>query len=266
MFDVTTGSVDKRRKSRGAAFVSILLHVGVVGIVIALTARGVVEPPPEEVEITFFSQKPPPPPPPPPASSSPKKTQTKPKVEKKPDLKPQELVQPEEIPEEVAETEPEESSVEEEDGAVDGGVEGGVKGGVKGGEVGGKEGGKVGGDINSLGMGESQSLCLRKPTITYPEQAKALGIEGTVRIRILIDIDGKIVKRKEELCANFQTADSQQRRIRWHPSLCIEAVSGPEALYYETLMAWGTAKWSAWKSGNVFTRVFANVETNYRLQ
>ncbi len=268
MFDVTTGNVDKRRKSFGASVVSLLVHGALFGIVIALAAREVVEKPPEEVEITFFSQKPPPPPPPPPAK---KKTTTKkkkkPKVEKKPEIVPQELVQPEEIPEEEPEEEEEaEDDGEEVDGGVEGGVEGGQKGGTLGGQIGGKEGGTVGGDIASLGFGESQGLCTRRPSITYPEQAKALGIEGTVRVKILIDTAGKIVKRKDELCTRFQDADNKERRLRWHPALCIEAVSGPEALYYESLVAWGTTKWSPYKSGNVYTRYIANVETRYSLQ
>ncbi|MCO4768651.1 MAG: energy transducer TonB [Deltaproteobacteria bacterium] len=270
MFDVTTGNVDKRRKSFGASLVSVLVHGALFGIIFVLAAREVVEKPPEEVEITFFSQKPPPPPPPPPASSSKKKKKKKKKkkIEKKPEIKPEELVQPEEIPEEI----PEEEEVEDDepdeeiDGGVVGGVEGGQKGGVLGGELGGKEGGVVGGDITSLGFGESQGLCQRKPAITYPEQAKAMGVEGKVRLKILIDTNGKVVKRKDEVCKRFQTADKKTRRTRWHPSLCIEAVSGPEPLYYETLVAWGTAKWTPYKSGNVFTRYFANVETNYKLQ
>ncbi len=132
--------------------------------------------------------------------------------------------------------------------------------------MGGKQGGELGGDVASLGFGESQGLCQRKPNITYPEQAKTMGVEGTVRVKILIDTNGKIVKRKEDICKRFQEADKKERRTRWHPGLCIEAVSGPEPLYYETLVAWGTTKWSPYKSGNVFTRYFANVETVYKLQ
>ncbi len=271
MFDVTTGNVDKRRKSFGASLVSLLVHGALFGIVFVLAAKEVVEKPPEEVEITFFSQKPPPPPPPPPASSKKKKKKKKkkPKVEKKPEIKPEELVQPEEIPEEIPEeeeVEEEEIEDEEEDGGQEGGVPGGEKGGQVGGQVGGKQGGELGGDVASLGFGESQGLCQRKPNITYPEQAKTMGVEGTVRVKILIDTNGKIVKRKEDICKRFQEADKKERRTRWHPGLCIEAVSGPEPLYYETLVAWGTTKWSPYKSGNVFTRYFANVETVYKLQ
>lgn len=268
VFDVTTGNVDRRRKSFGASVVSVLFHGLLFGIVLVLISREVVEKPPEEVEITFFSQKPPPPPPPPAAKKKSSKKKKKPKVEKKPEIIPEELVQPEEVQPEVEDEEEEEveDEEEEEDGAVEGGVEGGQKGGVVGGQLGGKEGGVVGGDIASLGFGESQGLCTRRPAITYPDQAKAMGIEGHVRIKILIDTNGKIVKRKDELCTRFGQAEKKERRVRWHPSLCIEAVSGPEALYYESLVAWGTTKWSPYKSGSVFTRYIANVETVYRLQ
>jgi protein TonB len=234
-----------------------------MGGLIWLGARTIIEKPPESVEITFFSTAPPPPPPPPPASTTKKK---KKKKEKKEEIRPEELVQPQEIPEEEPEPEPEDEPEEEVDGGVVGGVEGGQIGGVIGGEIGGVEGGVVGGDIASLGIGQSRGLCTRKPNIRYPEQAKQMGIEGTVKVRILVGLDGKIAKKKDEYCKAWHAADKKARRMRWHPRLCIEAISGPETLYYETLVAWGTAKFRPWKSGNVFARYWGNITTDYKLK
>lgn len=279
MFEATTGESEQNRKSFGASVVSLVIHVLLGAVVFWFAAQEVVEDTPQDVEITFFSQKPPPPPPPPPPAGGKKKTtQKKPKVEKKPEpepepVQPDELVQPDEpeTPPEEEEDEPDESEDEEfvdggEEGGEEGGEIGGEVGGQVGGEVGGKVGGEIGGDINSLGVGESEGLCARKPNILYPDQAKQLGVEGNVRVRILVDTDGKTVKRKDEACKGFHSADKKERRVRWHPNLCIEAVSGPEILYYDTLVAWGTAKWRPWVSGNVNARYYANVETNYKLQ
>ncbi len=266
MFDATTGASLQARRSPMAGLASLAIHALVIGAVLYFTTRAVIEKPPEQLEITFFSAAPPPPPPPPPAPSKKKKT-TKKKKEKEPDITPDELVQPQEVPEEIPEEEvEEEEEIEEVDGGVVGGVEGGVAGGELGGELGGVIGGEVGGDIASLGIGQSRGQCIRKPTIRYPEQAKQMGIEGMVKVRILIGTDGKIVKNKEEICRAFQSADKKTRRTRWHPRLCIEAVSGPEALYYETLIAWGTAKFRPWKSGNVYSRYWGNITTDYKLR
>ena len=97
----------------------------------------------------------------------------------------------------------------------------GQNGGVVGGELGGVEGGKVGGDIASLGIGQSRGLCTRKPNIRYPEQAKQMGVEGTVKVRILVGTDGKIAKKKDEFCKGWHQADKKTRRVRWHPRLCM---------------------------------------------
>ncbi|HCP47732.1 MAG TPA: hypothetical protein DIU15_16950 [Deltaproteobacteria bacterium] len=267
MFEATTGAIERSRRSPAAALLSILLHAAIAVGIVYFGAKKVIEKPPENVEITFFSTAPPPPPPPPPAATKKKKKKKKKKKEKKPEIKPEELVQPQEIPEEIPEEEePEEEPEEEVEDGVVGGVEGGVAGGKLGGELGGVEGGVVGGDIASLGVGQSRGLCTRKPNIRYPEQAKQMGIEGIVKVRILVGIDGKIAKKKDEFCKGWHEADGKTRRTRWHPQLCIEAVSGPEILYYETLIAWGTAKFRPWKSGNVFARYWGNITTDYKLK
>ncbi len=266
LFDSTTGAHQQDRRSPAAALISLLLHGAVAGVFlfILLSAKEVIKPP-VEVEVTFYSA--PPPPPPPPAAPTPKKKKKK-KKKKKPKIEPEELVQPEEIPEEIPE-ETEEEVEEEPDEVVDGGVPGGQEGGVKGGKVGGELGGKVGSEgtgIGEFGIGESVGRAMSKPRITYPEEAKMMEIEGTVQLRILVDINGKVVKSKDAQCEGWHKADKQTRRKRWHNLKCIEAVSGPEALYYETIQAWSGIKWKPYKSGDVFTRYWANVTTSYKLK
>ena len=248
-----------------AGFISLVLHalVAVLAFVFLFSAKEVIKPP-VEVEVTFYSA--PPPPPPPPAASTPK--QKKKKKKKKPKVEPQELVQPEEIPEEIPEEDVEETEEEPEevvDGGVPGGQEGGVKGGKIGGQIGGQEGGK-GTDIHAFGLGESEGRAMSHPRIIYPEEAKNMEIEGTVQLRILVDVNGKVVKAKDAACEGWLKADAKTRRRRWHPMKCIEAVAGPEVLYYETIQAWSGIKWKPYKTGDVFTRYWANIQTKYTLQ
>lgn len=250
-----------------AGLISLMLHGGVAVIVaVFFVGKTIAAGPPAEVEVTFYSAPPPPPPPPPPAASTKKKKKKK-KVEKKPEIKPEELVQPQEIPEDLPEQE--ETEVEEEDFGVEGGVEGGVAGGTVGGEIGGVIGGEIGGTgsgIGEFGIGESKGRALSTPRLSYPDEAKMMEIEGTVQLRILVDITGKIVKAKDAQCTGWHTADKTTRRKRWHPVKCIEAVAGPEVLYYEAIMGWSGIKFKPWKSGDVFTRYWVNVANEFKLQ
>jgi len=264
LFESTTGQYQQDRRSPLAGFISLLFHflIGALAFVFLFSAKEALTPP-VEVEVTFYSA--PPPPPPPPAPSQPKKKKKKKK--KKPKVEPQELVQPEEIPEEIPEEDYEETEEEPEE-VVDGGVPGGQIGGEKGGKIGGQIGGTKGGtgtDIHAFGLAESVGRALSQPRIKYPEEAKMMEIEGTVQLRILIDINGKVIKAKDPVCEGFQKADKRTRRLRWHPTKCIEAVAGPDALYYDSIQAWSGIKWKPYKSGDVFTRYWVNVQTIYRL-
>jgi len=258
LFEATTKTNQRGRRSPAAGVLSLVLHALLAFFVVTvlMKAKQVVAPPPD-LEVTFFSAPPPPPPPPPKAAKKKKKKKKK----KEPIVEPipQELVQPEEIPEEIPETEEEE--VEEDEELADAGVEGGVEGGVAGGQVDG-----TGKNTHDFGVGESRGLCVKKPPARYPDMAKEMNIEGTVRVRLLIGVDGKIVKAKDERCTEWHTTSKKDRRRNWHPRLCVEATTGPEALIYETLTAWGTSKWRPWQSGNVNTNYYANVEVNYQLK
>ncbi len=252
MFEATTGATRRGRRSPMATILSIGLHALAVVIVVMIGRKTVVAEALPEVEVTFFSAPPPPPPPPPPASSTTKKKKKKkkPKVEKQPDPTPQELVQPTEIPEEIPEVE--EPDVEETDdeevadAGVVGGVEGGVAGGVVGGVVGGVEGGVVGGDINSVGKEAAEGRCKNLGKPRYPDMAREMQIEGRVELRVVIDETGKVMKAKDERCTWYADADRSARRKSWHPRLCIEALEGPEALVFDTLMHYAGMRCQPW--------------------
>jgi len=81
----------------------------------------------------------------------------------------------------------------------------------------------------------------RFPRFTYPERALRAGIEGMVLTRILVGEDGRVVRRRSEDCAEFHTATRFERRVNWHPRLCMVG-TGPRPLLYQTLITWGEAR------------------------
>lgn len=262
MFETTTGELNKRRRSPAGVIVSFVLHGVVALVLIAWGAREIIVEDEEITELVFMSAPPPPPPPPPPGGSSKPK---KPKVEKPPET-PQEIVQPVEVPDEIPEEQPVESEAPPIEGGQEGGVEGGVVGGQVGGVVGGQIGGVLGGEIGSLGSGETVGQIKWKAQPRYPDMARESGLQGDVDVKILVDIDGKVAKAKSEHCKEWAAASKEDRRKRWHPSLCIYAVSGPDELYYESIMAAGDSKYLPWKSGNVFTRFWGTITYKFKLQ
>jgi protein TonB len=272
LFDATTGVRQRERRSPAAAILSVLLHAAIAGSLVAIVALQpeAVEEVVKEVEVTFFSAPPPPPPPPPPPKKKKKKKITPIPTPTPP---PEEILQPQEIPEEIPEEEPEEVAEEddgeEDDGGVEGGVEGGVKGGKVGGKVGGVEGGVVGGvgdGINTLGWGDSAGRAKRKPQIVYPEIAKMNEIEGTVVIKMLVDTKGRVVKKKDEKCTPWAKANQKADKNKWHPGKCAYIVSGPEELWYDSLMAWAVIPFVPYKSGDDFVYFWATARSVYKLK
>jgi periplasmic protein TonB len=256
-----------------ATVLSVAVHALAVLIILMLARKTVVAEAPVEVDITFFSAPPPPPPPPPPASTTTKKKKKKKKkkIEKKPDPIPTELVQPTEIPEEIPEEEEPDAEEDEEDdeeladAGVVGGVEGGVKGGVVGGVVGGVKGGVLGGSLDWNGGQNSKGRCRDIGMPRYPEMAKNMGIEGNVLIRVAIDEKGKVMKAKDERCSLYAKADRATRRKSWHPRLCMHAVSGPEELYFDTLMHYAALRCSAWMDQGKAIPMLYKLNVNYKL-
>jgi periplasmic protein TonB len=181
MFDSVLGhgTVAKSRFGTGAV-VSVLLHIGVLGLAIFLStqkARG------HEKDITVVLKvAAAPPPPPPPASSSHKEKKTP---------KKNQIVQPKEIPKEKPpEAEPDKKDEED---AVEGGVEGGVKGGVVGGVVGGTLGG-TGTGIIAFGEGMTRPVLISAPGGTqypqYSREAREAGVEGVMIVKCVITVEG----------------------------------------------------------------------------
>jgi protein TonB len=183
MFDsvLGNGTVAKSRFGTGA-FVSVLLHIGVLGLAVYLSTAKARS---QEKEIAVVLKvAAAPPPPPPPASSSHKEKKTP---------KKNQIVQPKEIPKEKPpEAEPEKKDEED---AVEGGVEGGVKGGVVGGVVGGTLGGTGTGAV-AFGEGMTRPVLISAPGGTkypqYSSQAREAAVEGTMIVKCIITTEGTL--------------------------------------------------------------------------
>jgi protein TonB len=182
MFDSVLGhgTVPKSRFGTGAV-VSVLLHIGVLGLAIYLsTARaGSKE---KDISVVLKVAAPPPPPPPPASSHKEKKTPKK-----------NQLVQPKEIPKEKPpEAEPEKKDDED---AVEGGVEGGVKGGVVGGVVGGTLGGTGTGTV-AFGEGMTRPVLISGPNgkqaPDYTPEARQAEVEGLMVVKCVITAEGTV--------------------------------------------------------------------------
>lgn len=209
MFDdvlIESAGKDKRKGAWKTAVISAVIHLGMVGAVIA--AGYYVKENPELIEkpISAFivSSAPPPPPPPPPASSSGATQRRTPQVETP---RREEFRQPSQTPQnvpDVADTDaasPEEGGVV---GGVKGGVAGGVVGGVLGGVVGGTLGGQLGGQLG--GTGDTPVRVggnVKAPTVIeprtdpkYTEIARRARISGIVIIEAVIDRQGNVTEAR----------------------------------------------------------------------
>lgn len=205
MFDdvlIESAGKDKQKGGWITALISAVIHLGLIG---ALVAAGYyVKENPEILEkpISAFvvASAPPPPPPPPPAASSATQQRTIPKVEQ---TTPRETFrQPSEIPKDVPVTDVS-TDARPQTGGVVGGVEGGVAGGVVGGEVGGviggTLGGKLGGQLGGTGDtpmrvgGDVQApVAIRRVDPVYTEIARKARVEGFVVIEAIIDRQGNV--------------------------------------------------------------------------
>ena len=76
--------------------------------------------------------------------------------------------------------------------------------------------------------------------------AKQMQVEGLVRLRVVIDETGKVMKANDDRCAWYGKADRKEKRQQWHPRLCIQALEGPEALVFDTLMHYAGMRCQPW--------------------
>ena len=223
MFDdvlIESAGRDKQKGGWITALVSGVVHVAMIGGVIA--AGYYVKQNPEIIEkpiraFVVSSAPPPPPPPPPPAATHASSTPKTPHVEKKtPIITPHNTFhQPTKVPNEVPKVEPVDSAdtpstdtaSPDDTGGVPGGVVGGEKGGVIGGVVGGVIGGTLGGTLGGKLGGElggqgdkpmrvggdvSAPVAIKRIDPQYTEVARSARMEGVVIIEAIIDTNGRV--------------------------------------------------------------------------
>lgn len=206
MFDdvlIESAGRDKHKGTWVTALVSAIVHIVLIGAIIA--AGLYVHQKPEVVEkpirAFFASAPPPPPPPPPPAASSSVSTPKVTPVET-PKFVPK-FHQPTEVPKEVPQVTQQTDTTGGQQGGVVGGVQGGVAGGVVGGVVGGVIGGQLGGQVGGqLGGTGDQPLrvggnvlapvSISRVDPQYTEPARKARVEGIVVIEAVIDRNGDV--------------------------------------------------------------------------
>jgi protein TonB len=209
MFDdvlIESAGRDKRTGGWLTASISTVIHLSMIGAVVA--AGYYVKKNPEVIEkpIAAFivtSPAPPPPPPPPPASSDGATQPKTPTIETP--KKPRELRQPTHIPQDVPDVaETPSTDTASATGGVVGGVKGGTIGGVVGGQLGGVIGGTIGGQLGGQlgGTGDSPVRVggnVKAPVIIepraeprYTEIARRARIAGIVVIEAIIDRQGNV--------------------------------------------------------------------------
>lgn len=214
MFDdvlIESAGKDKKKGGWVTALISAVIHLGLVGAVIA--AGYYVKENPEVIEkpmaaFIVTSAPPPPPPPPPPAPSS---GTTRPHRVETPQEQPrQEFRQPTEVPQELPEVAETPSEGEEEAGVPGGqvgGVAGGQIGGVVGGQIGGVVGGELGGQLGGqlggtgdtpvrVGGNVKAPVIVKRVQPDYTEVARRARVQGIVVIEAIIDRQGNVTEAR----------------------------------------------------------------------
>ena len=202
MFDdvlIESAGKDKAKGGWITALISTVIHIGVVGGLIA--AGYYVKENPEVIEkpmSAFIVQSAPPPPPPPPPPASSNTAQSRPKVETPREETPRETFrQPTETPRDVPQVA--DVSSEDEDAGVEGGVVGGVKGGVVGGTLGGQLGGQLGGTGDTpvrVGGNVKAPVVIVRVEPQYTEVARKARIKGIVIVEAVIDRQGNVTEAR----------------------------------------------------------------------
>ena len=226
MFDdvlIESAGRDKKKGGWVTALISAVLHILIIGAVVA--AGYYVKKNPEVIQKpiqAFLAPAPPPPPPPPPAAGS----ASTPKVHpvETPKQQPK-FHQPTETPKEVPHVEQTETAASEpggvaggQKGGVQGGVVGGVVGGTLGGTLGGQLGGQIGGTGNALRVGGDVKapVAINKIEPTYTEIARKARIEGFVIVEAIIDQNGNVTDARLLKTLPFGLGDAALEALkRW---------------------------------------------------
>ena len=210
MFDealIESGGTDRQKAGWITGLISLVLHLLVIGAILA--AGKYIKDNPEVIEkpISAFivTSTPPPPPPPPPPASNPGSTPT-PKAETPVEPVKEQFRQPTDVPKNVPKTRdvPTDDAGTAVEGGQVGGVKGGVAGGVVGGEVGGVAGGTVGGTAGGtvggtpgaplrVGGNVKAPVVLERVQPRYTEIARRARIQGPVIIEAVINQEGEVV-------------------------------------------------------------------------
>jgi periplasmic protein TonB len=200
MFDLIQGKVDRplHDGKTALAAVSILVHVTVIGLVLAVPFLYVTNQLPEVPAMMAFVTAPdaspaPPPPPPPPAPAvrpmqAPESTKSVPT--------PSPSVAPVEAPSEIKSEPPMTEVVTGAEGGIEGGVVGGVAGGVPGGLVGmppppPPPPAPPAGPVHIGGQVKAPAL-LRRIEPVYPDVAVLAKLTGVVVLEATVDTDGAV--------------------------------------------------------------------------
>ena len=258
MFDdvlIESAGRDKQKGGWITALVSGVLHVAIIGGIIAAgyyvkQNPQIIEKPIHAFVVSQAAPPPPPPPPPPPAAHASSTPKTPHVVKKTPIITPHNTFhQPTQTPKEVPQVEPVESDsaadtkpstdTADDTGGVVGGVEGGVKGGVVGGEkggviggviggvvggtLGGTLGGKLGGELGGtgdkpmrVGGDVSAPIAIKRVDPVYTEVARSARIEGVVIIEAIIDTDGRVTDARVLKSLGMGLDDSALEAVkRW---------------------------------------------------
>lgn len=211
MFDdvlIESAGTDRKTATWITALISGVVHVLIVGAIVA--AGLYVKENPEVIEkpmsAFIVASAPPPPPPPPPASGGTPRQRAP--VETPREQQREQFVQPRETPRNVPVVVDEGASDE---GATEGGVVGGVRGGQAGGVVGGTLGGQLGGELGGqlggqiggtgdrpvrVGGNVKAPIAVKRVDPVYTEVARRSRTQGIVIIEAVIDRQGNVTEAR----------------------------------------------------------------------
>lgn len=212
MFDdilIESAGTDRKKGGWITAAISGVIHLVIIGAVVA--AGMYVKDNPEVIEkpigAFIVASAPPPPPPPPPAGGG--STTPRAQVETPREQPRERFTQPRDTSREVPVVD--DAASDDDSGAAAGGVVGGVKGGVAGGVVGGVVGGQIGGTLGGqlggqiggtgdvpvrVGGNVKAPIAVKRVDPVYTEVARRSRTQGIVIIEAVIDRQGNVTEAR----------------------------------------------------------------------